>query len=785
MKNKKIVILLVTEAFLLFFLAWQLTGKGQEYALEMGASPRATEAGEIIDYISQQITLPAGTYRVVVDYETSSDLTNVIDVISENAGYGVIKTNTTPLYAGQRQTSYIFWLTGSVSDLQVKVTAGETGVLNVFGGKLVRTNHMERERFLGALVFLTLFDLLLSVLPKWKRLEREKKRETAMTAALLSGIILGVSFPLFTDYLLTGADMTFHLLRIEGVKDGLLSGQFPVRIQPNWLQGHGYAVGIFYCDLFLYLPAFLRIMGMTVQGAYKCYKLSVNIATCLIAWYSFKKMFRSNKTGIFGSFLYTFYIVRLVYIYAVDGVGQYTAMAFLPLVVYGFYRIFTEDQNAPEEKYSFIPLAMGVSGVLCSHVLSCEILLFFILIFCVICFKKLFRKEIFIQLCKAAAVVILLNLWYLVPFAEYMLSTDLAVTKGGAAYKQIQTWGMYIPQLFEPFPAGGQHGALPAENGMLEEMGYGIGLGLTIGILLILFLLTVVKKPLEKKKGKEIFFGISGKAGKIVFGFGLLSLGMATIYFPWDRLAKYNGIARQLIATLQFPNRMMTFAGVFLATACCFMVQDLKTLTEEIKWKSVLLYGAVLVISAGHILTAGYFHNTTFTGSSGLFRLYDETAMGNSYISGGEYVLLGTDTGKLTYKGPVCTEKIYLNSYEKKGCYVRIDCDCGHRETVKIKTPEYEGYVDKGQYIELPLLYYKGYRAKESGGEILPVVCGENNVVRVLVPSGFQGIIEVDFKGFWYWRAAEVISLGTFCLLFLPALLKFCRRRKEEKANFP
>lgn len=773
------------EVFLLFFLAWQLTGKGQEYALEMGQFPRVTEAGEMIDYISQQITLPAGTYRVVVDYETSSDLTNVIDVFSENAGYGVIKTNTTPLYAGQRQTSYLFWLTGSVSDLQVKVTAGETGVLHVFGGKLVRTNHMERERFLGALVFLALFDLLLYVLPKWKRLEREKKRETAMTAALLSSIILGGSFPLFTDYLLTGADMTFHLLRIEGVKDGLLSGQFPVRIQPNWLQGHGYAVGIFYCDLFLYLPAFLRIMGMTVQGAYKCYKLSVNIATCLIAWYSFKKMFRSNKTGIFGSFLYTFYIVRLVYIYAVDGVGQYTAMAFLPLVVYGFYRIFTEDQNAPEEKYSFIPLAMGVSGVLCSHVLSCEILLFFILIFCVICFKKLFRKEIFMQLCKAAAVAILLNLWYLVPFAEYMLSTDLAVTKGGAAYKQIQTWGMYIPQLFEPFPAGGQHGALPAENGMLEEMGYGIGLGLTIGILLILFLLTVVKKPLEKKKGKEIFFGVSGKAGKIVFGFGLLSLGMATIYFPWDRLAKYNGIARQLIATLQFPNRMMTFAGVFLVTACCFMVQDLKTLTEEIKWKSVFLYGAVLVISAGHIMTAGYFHNTTFTGSSGLFRLYDETAMGNSYISGGEYVLLGTDTGKLTYKGPVCTEKIYLNSYEKKGCYVRIDCDCGHGETVKIKTPEYEGYVDKGQYIELPLLYYKGYRAKESGGEILPVVCGENNVVRVLVPSGFQGIIEVDFKGFWYWRAAEVISLGTFCLLFLPALLKFCRRRKEEKANFP
>ena len=91
--------------------------------------------------------------------------------------------------------------------------------------------------------------------------------------------------------------------------------------------------------------------------------------------------------------------------------------------------------------------------------------------------------------------------------------------------------------------------------------------------------------------------------------------------------------------------------------------------------------------------------------------------------------------------------------------------------------------MDKGQYIELPLLYYKGYRAKESGGEILPVVCGENNVVRVLVPSGFQGIIEVDFKGFWYWRAAEVISLGTICLLLWLAVLRI--RKRREKVNFP
>ncbi len=763
-KHKKITVILAVQLVVLFILGWQLANKGQEYALEMTPVSRMEETGERIDYISQNISLKTGSYRVLVDYAASSDMTNVVDILSADAGYGGLKTNTTPLYAGERQTSYLFWLKGSVSDLQVKVTAGEEGSLDVSGGRLVRTNHLERQRLLCVLLFFLILDVLLYLFSGWNRVEIKKKREAGMTAVLLGGIILGVSLPLFTDYLLTGADMTFHLLRIEGVKDALASGQFPVRIQPNWLQGHGYAVGIFYCDLFLYLPAFLRIMGFTVQTAYQCYKLSVNIATCLISWYSFRKMFRSNKIGVLGSFLYTFYITRLVFLYAVDGVGQYTAMTFLPLVVYGFYRILTEDQNKPEEKYGYIPLALGISGVLCSHVLSCELLLFFILLLCVVCIKRICRREVFLQLCRAAAVTILLNLWYLVPFLEYMLGTDLAVTKGGAAYKQIQTWGMYIPQLFEPFPSGGLDGARQAQSGMMGETGYGIGLGLGLGLLLIVFLLTVVKRVPEKMPGGEERQGIFGKAGKTVLGFGLLSMWMGTIYFPWDRLAKWGGVLRQLIATLQFPYRMLTFSGVFLVAACCFAVCDLNGMKAAGRLRPVLFYGIVFTIGIGHLLTAAYFNNTAFAKSGGFFRLYDETAMGNSYISGGEYILLGTDTGKLTYKGPVCSEKIALNSYEKEGCYVRIDCDCGA----------------DGQYIELPLLYYKGYRAKESGGETLQVVCGENNVVRVLVPSGFQGIIEVDFVGFWYWRAAELISFVTLCLIVLQAIRKHFRRDRTS-----
>ena len=72
-------------------------------------------------------------------------------------------------------------------------------------------------------------------------------------------IALGLfsSYPLYTFYLQYGHDLLFHLFRIDGIADGLQSGQFPVRLYGNDLNGYGYGVSMFYPELFLYVPALL------------------------------------------------------------------------------------------------------------------------------------------------------------------------------------------------------------------------------------------------------------------------------------------------------------------------------------------------------------------------------------------------------------------------------------------------------------------------------------------------------------------------------------------------
>ena len=82
------------------------------------------------------------------------------------------------------------------------------------------------------------------------------------------------------------------------------------------------------------------------------------------------------------------------------------------------------------------------------------------------------------------------------------------------------------------------------------------------------------------------------------------------------------------------------------------------------------------------------------------------------------------------------------------------------------------------QYLELPLLYYPGYKA-EVNGEACRVVRGDNNVLRVYgVPEGAGHDVCVWFESPGIWLAAQGASLCGAALLAI-ALLGM-RRRKER-----
>ena len=190
--------------------------------------------------------------------------------------------------------------------------------------------------------------------------------------------ILMVSLPAFFLYVLPGHDIWFHLMRIEGIKDGFLSGQFPVRIQPGWLNEHGYATSIMYSELLLYLPALLRWIGLPIGLVYNLYIIGVNIATVLIAYYCFNKVVGDSLCGLMMAVFYSANVYRLSNIYSRSAVGEYTANGkiatdtasfirfaeFVPQFFVTDYHMTLASQVYRDGMTNEMPLSIGVASAL-------------------------------------------------------------------------------------------------------------------------------------------------------------------------------------------------------------------------------------------------------------------------------------------------------------------------------------------------------------------------------------------------------------------------------------
>lgn len=87
-------------------------------------------------------------------------------------------------------------------------------------------------------------------------------------------------------------------------------------------------------------------------------------------------------------------------------------------------------------------------------------------------------------------------------------------------------------------------------------------------------------------------------------------------------------------------------------------------------------------------------------------------------------------------------------------------------------------------WVEIPILYYKGYTARSlESGEKMVVSAGTGNRVRVMIPQGYSGNIQVKFEEPWYWKISELISIlgGMIMLYFRERTQKKLKRQKNRR----
>lgn len=565
-------------------------------------------------------------------------------------------------------------------------------------------------------------------------------------------LLIFASIPVFAPFLIRmeqGHDLFFHLMRIEGLTQGIRDGQFPVRIQPGWYEGYGYGVSVFYGDIFLYVPAFLHLLGVSLQNSYKVYIVLSNAATIAIAGYSFKGIFKSDEIAFFGSALYTLSIYRLMNVYIRDAVGEYTAMIFMPLLAYAFYCIVYEET---ERRKGMLLLAVGMTGVIQSHIISAEICVVVLGWACIVCIRKVWNVKVIWTFCKSAMLAVGLSLGFLVPFADYMLngSFNANVTGSYKMEKNIGEHGTFIRQLFQVFyEATGAN--QPKSAGIVGEMPLGVGLAL--GLVIILWI--VLEVYCRKEKNKPAIWNL----GRVTAGFSMLFLWMTTIYFPWEFLRKSNKIFRYMIVNIQFPWRLLTVSTLFLVMLWCALgIAVIGKFSVKII-KSVTISVCVLTL-----LSSAYMLGDALVSGNKAY-VHSVEAMGTSVASGEEYLPFATVSSELIQDEVIATENIVWSDYNKQGLSITLRC---------------ENTGDETGVITLPVLYYEGYKCSDESVEL---TIGLNNKIALSIPGEYSGQLEVSFKEPVYWKLSTIISVMIYIVLCGWCIIQHRNTRPKQLDN--
>lgn len=728
-KQKYFHIVWIYIILILFCLAAFFTEKKQQiWHQSMDMSIEAYTTGSI----GGEIKLHPGIYRMKVKYQLNTE--ELIGACCFVKGEPKFLCTGIPLYDGLTETEGIFYLTDFADDLQIDISVvnAEVRIVEI----TVENTGKLWTVFIAVLTFF-LFMVLGIVCFLDANRKGKISKEKKISGLILVGIWLLASLPNLYNKTLIGADGGYHMQRIEGVAAALLLGQIPVRIEPHWLQGYGYANGVFYCDLFLIIPALLRIIGFTVTTSYNIYCVVVNAAITIVSFIAFHGVFKNKKIALSCCALYSLSAFRFYKMIYTGTIGEGTALIFLPLILLGIYKIFEETKCS--EKNSFLPLTFGFSGVICCHILSTEISFLFIIIWCIANIRQLKKKNVRVNLYKAGLSAFLLCMWFIVPFADYYLTQDIHVKHAFA--REIQNEGLHLSQMFLFY-------------WRIENSADPVGVDFILSIGLVVFLVLQIYNFARRKI-------IDSDSGIFEFGkkcsiFSIMFMVMSLRVFPWNRIQGLGGIVQGLVSSIQFPER-------FLGWGICLAVAVYGCLLKYFEKKGyIYAFKICVVLGVFYAATSALCMTESYMSSVENVFLSNAEGMGSGYISGGEYLIEGTDADLLHYGKVASGDGIILEEMKKSALSGEIS----------VKNPG-----EKESWVELPLLYYKGYCAKTGGGEKVAVSSGNNHVVRVTIFAGYEGKIRVYFRSPLLWRLSELISLfSVFVLFFIGAGKNFMKK---------
>lgn len=633
---------------------------------------------------TKEYSLTAGTYSLILNYAASKETPLAVCVDGEEIKTGFLFTNTEGTYYKTK-----FTLDESTSGFKLVFDGADKESFELYNFELETDSLLNQDSMYISLAFILLALLIYILL--WFGVFQKLSSQAKISVVAMVGLVIFTSYPLFTNYLMYGHDLSVHLMRIEGIKDAFLEGQFPAFVYPNGNNGYG-QMGYLYPDYFLWFPALLRCADVSMVTAFHSMLLFVNIVTALATWISVRTITKTYYAPLLATVLYMLSPYRLCDLYFRAAIGEALGMIFFPLVIAGLYHIFVGDKN------KWYLLALGYTGLMQAHFISC-IMIALLSIGCgVLLIRYIWKESRWISLVKALGTAVLLNAYYLINFF-WITREKLGVST--IQRSDFYEYGVFPGQLL--MTSVSDYVAQTVPYGIVDEMPLSIGIagGLSI-MVIILYIWMYRKDEMHAVRFSHKFIVVLSAVGAIM-------LFASTTLFPWKYLmgnALFAGSIGRLMSTIQFSFRFLAVVVAVLAVVGSVAVENTK-IFREYKKEMFLLFLCISIFGAVPMMDEFIKQDVEVTTMSGGFS--------DSPLP--EYWPEGTDPVVFEDTDPKYPYELFISEYRKSGSKVSF-CYATKHES----------------YIDLPLLYYRGYTAT-ADGEPLAVVKGNGNRLRIVLPK--------------------------------------------------
>ena len=508
--------------------------------------------------------------------------------------------------------------------------------------------------------------------------------------------------------ILFGHDIEYHLSRIIGISESLKHGDFRGLIHYPGFYGYGYANGLFYSNLFLYLPALLYLIGFHIITSYKIFIILCTIATAFSMYYCVNRVTKSSFAAMISSILYTLSAYRIVDVMVRAATGEILSFIFIPIVILGLYELIFGDYK---KWYIF---TLGFVFLVNCHLISC--VLMFIIAICILlfCFPYFLEDKKRIKYVVLSGFVGLsLAAFFIIPMLEQYLSSHLRINTMPNEITSIVPFSkMFV--------------------GLIHYRGdfFPCGIGMVFIFIVIAWLRLVINHEVDKKDSIHHFVSLS-----IIVG--IFTLISSTDAVPWEELSKFFGF-------IQFTWRLYIFSIAFLSFIGGYVMEKY---FKNVKYKNIYYFSIItylfLLCIANQIL--GF---ESLKGDSMYLTDYHDF-----FVAAAEYL-------------PSATDRELMSSDQRVPRTNNDDLKIKYKEKDGKYYITFSNNTKEDTYIDIPYIYYLGYTVKSNHNQSYPITYGYNTWIRISIGSIKKDSIIIRYSGTKITNLSYIISIFSW-ILFL------------------